>query len=306
MTLKNKSLSEKTCFQVITMAYIVIALFSLMAGIFTHSSALLLDGSLCCLDVVLSFITLFIVRLLTKSPTKNYQFGYFKLEPLVVSIQAAMTISLCLLSVFHSLKDIYHHSGAIKQYSWGFYYTVFTIILGALMCGYIFLVNKKKSSPLIELELLNWRYGLLLTTGLFIGFATYYFFDQSTNPFIRSLSGYIDPFMTLGIVAFIVGEPFSLFFENVGDLLDRKPKEPQTTEAISNIFRELEEHFHLKATLQSFKFRKSGRAYFCTLMYTVDEIASIGKLNSLHQMVKNAAKDKFPSLYIDLIPEIIK
>lgn len=298
--------SEKTCLQVVSAVCVVIALFSLLAGIFTHSTALLLDGTLSVLDVIISFITLIIARLLSKPPSKTYQFGYFKLEPLLVAVQAAMMIAVCFLSILHSIKDIYHHTGFIKEYGWGFSYTLFTIILDIIMCVYVYYANKKNPSPILQLEFLGWKYGLFLTMGLFAGFCISYGLEQSSDAFIRGLSVYVDPIMTIGIVSFIIVEPFSLFFENLEDLLDRRPEESKVIKDISKILQESANHLRLDITLQSLKFRKAGRAYFCSVQYSIDINTTMGKMDGFNQVARDAIKSKFPSLYIDLIPEIKK
>ena len=156
--------SESDCLKIVTVASLFIVIFALTAGILTHSTALLLDGSLALLDVAISIVTLWVAKLLRGSTVNNksYPYGYFKIEPLAVSIEAALIIGACFFSILHAGKDLLHNTVGIKNYAWGFSYTLFTILISVLSYIYIQTVNVKEKSPLLEIQAINWKYGLFL------------------------------------------------------------------------------------------------------------------------------------------------
>ena len=96
---------------------VFIVIFALIAGLLTHSTALLLDGSLALLDVIVSIMTVFVAKLLQNSTSsESYPYGYFKIEPLIVSIQAALIIGACFFSILHTGKDLLHQAVGIRNY----------------------------------------------------------------------------------------------------------------------------------------------------------------------------------------------
>lgn len=296
--------NEKYCLLVIFTFYVIIAVFSVTSGVLTHSTALILDGALSIFDVISGLATLIVARLLISPPTQTYQFGYFKLEPLLVGAQAAIMIITCIVSILHSVKELYHDSSFIKSFNWGLSYIVFALATNSIMYYYTRLVYKKYSSPLLAMQVLSWRYGIIVSLGLFLGFIFAYFLEHNSNPYLNSLSRYVDPLMTCIMVMLILAQLCSLFSESLNDLLDRKPLHHSHLEdTVILIAKDCAKSLSLDIKIKYFRVRRAGRAHFCSLGYTINEKATFEQIISLQKAIEKKIHPQFSHFYIALIPE---
>ncbi len=304
MKLSNTLFSEKYCLLIIFTFYVIIAVFSVTTGILTHSTALILDGALSIFDVISGLATLIVARLLIAPPSQTYQFGYFKLEPLLVGVQAAIMIITCIVSILHSVKELYHDSSFIKSFNWGLSYIVFAIITNSILYYYTAFIYKKYPSPLLAMQVLSWRYGIIVALGLFVGFIFAYFLEHSSSAYLNSLSIYVDPLMTCIMVILILAQLCSLFSESLNDLLDRKPKHHSHLEdTVIKIAKDCSKSLKLDIKIKYFKVRKAGRAHFCSLGYTTNDTATFEQIISLQQAIEKRIHSHFSHFYIALIPE---
>lgn len=297
--------SETSCLNATTAAIVFIAVYAIMAGFFSHSVALVLEGVLCTIDVLTAFATLYILKLINEPSSDRYQFGYFKLEPLVIVVETSMLVASCFISVLHSIKDLIHHTSFITNYGWGFGYTIFSFILGAFICVYVFACHRKKPTDLLQLEYVNWKFGLYLSLGLLVGFLIAHSLDLSKDPILRKLSSYVDPIMTITIVFFIILEPAKLLIANSSELLDKRPTQNISNQAIFTIVNRYADQLQIDAAAESFKLRKSGRVFFSTLTYNIDSKTTLEKMQALHSLIEQALKDEFKNLNVDIVPIII-
>lgn len=300
---ENRIFSEKTCLQVVFIFCLITAPCGLVIGIFTHSTALILSGVICTFDAFTSFMSLAIFNLLSKSPTKTYQFGYSKFEPLIIVIETTIIIVTCIVSFIHALKDLYHGSAFIVNHTLGFYYIMFAIISDLLVSIYIYICIKRKPSPLLEIELVGWYYDLLCTFALLIGFIISYTLEKSSGIHLRYFSTFVDPIMSIIVVLFIITKPYFLFRENLGDILDRKPEDPFIEGIILKIMKQCAKKLHINIDIEYIKLRRAGRTYFCLVKYCVDSQATLQETTLFNKNVKEKVEHRFSHFHMELIAE---
>ncbi|MBY0501787.1 MAG: cation transporter [Alphaproteobacteria bacterium] len=303
MIAENKIFNEKACLQVVFIFCLITAPFALVIGILTHSTALILSGVICTFDAFTSFITLIIFKLLTRSPSKTYHFGYFKFEPLLIVIETTVIIATCMVSFIHALKDLYHQSAFIVNHKIGFYYIAFAIISDVLISIYIYFCIKTKSSPLLELELVGWYYDLLCTLALLIGFIISYVLERSADVHLQHLAAFTDPVMSIFVVLFIITKPFFLFRENIRDIVDRKPEEPLIEDTILEIMKQCAKELHINIDIEYIKLRRAGRTYFCLIKYCVDNQVTLQETTLFNENVKEKVEHTFSHFHMELIAE---
>lgn len=107
----------EACLKTLTFASIFIALYALIAGILTYLTALLLNGTLSVFDVASTLLALLTAKILKNAQfNKIYPYGYFKIEPMLIAMQAVFILAVCSLSLVHSCKDLFHHTAGLKNY----------------------------------------------------------------------------------------------------------------------------------------------------------------------------------------------
>lgn len=303
MLAENKIFNEKTCLQVVFIFCLITAPFALVIGILTHSTALILSGVICTFDAFTSFISLTIFKLISRSATQTYQFGYAKFEPLLIVIETTIIIVTCMVSFMHAIKDIYHQSAFIVNYDLGFYYIIFALITDFLISVYIYKCINIKSSPLLQIELVGWYYDLLCTLALLIGFIISYFLERSLDTHSQYLATLVDPIMSILVVLFIITKPFFLFRENLGDILDRKPDEPFIEDVILKVMEKCAKKLHININIEYIKLRRAGRAYFCLIKYSVGSQVTLQETTLLNENVKEKVEHKLPHFHMELVAE---
>lgn len=303
MKIRDTLFSENYCLRIMTVLYIILAVFSVASGILTHSTALVLDGSLSIFDVISILATLAVAKVITSPPSSSYHFGYFKLESLLVSVQAFIMMGTCVISALHAIKDVYHQTSFIKNFGWGFSYIIFSLVISSIVYFYCLFSYKKHPSPLLNLQVINWRYSIFLAIGLFVGFIIAYMLEKSSIAYLNNLAIYVDPLMTCIVIALIMRQLFSLFSENLNDLLDKPPKyHSHIEDAITSIAKKCAYSLNLDIQIKYFKIRRAGRAHFCTLGYTTDHTVSFHEIILLHNSIETTVQKRFTHYYITLMP----
>lgn len=270
----------------------------------THSMALILLGVIYIFDAFTSFISLAIFKLISKSPTKTYHFGYSKFEPLLIVVETVVIIATCMISFIHALKELYHHSSFIVNYDLGLYYIIFVLISDLLISYYIHICVKIKSTPLLKIEFVGWYYDLLCTLTLLIGFIISYAIEKSLDAYLQHLSVFVDPIMSIFVILLIITKPFFLFRENLGDILDRKPNEPFIEDLILEIMKQSTEELCMNIDIEYVKLRRAGRAYFCHIKYRVDNQVTLQEITLFNENVKEKVEHKLPHFHMDLTAEM--
>lgn len=301
---RNIFFSERFCLQIVTIASVIFALYAVLAGVFTHSAALILDGVLYTIDFTVLVTTMHILRLIDLPTSEEFPYGYFKLEPLIITLQASMLIISCLFSILHSIKDLFHHTSFIRNYYWGLSYTLFTVLLNIFIYFYISAVNKRRPSDLLESQKIDCRYGLFLALGLFIGFVIANYLELSPKASIRELELYVDPLMTIFIVLVIIREPTLLFLKNFNDLLDRRPSKFISNSKIFPIVHSCAEKLDVPVQIKAFKLRKAGRAFFGLLEYSTSPQMTLAQISQLNAMIIDSLNMEFENLHIYFVPTV--
>ncbi|NJM95196.1 MAG: cation transporter, partial [Acaryochloridaceae cyanobacterium CSU_5_19] len=126
-----------------------------LLGLYTGSGAILLDGFYSLMTLIMSFVSLKVVRLIQQGPSRRYQFGYYGFEPLINTIKG-IVVSTVSLFAFTAAIEALLHGGRDLTVGLALAYALLSTLgcfsFAVLMRRY----SQRLSSPLLAVEARDW------------------------------------------------------------------------------------------------------------------------------------------------------
>lgn len=175
---------------------------------------ILFDGLYSCIGVLLSSASLGVCRIIKEKDNKDFYFGKYIFEPLVISFNSFVLIVMCLMSMYNSLNTLLLGGNSVDVNS-ALMYSVISTIGCALVYWQITKRNKKESSELIKSESVQWFMDFVLSASILAGFVVVLFINQTEY---KELTKFIDPLMVLFASMVCIKNPIKRFIRNVKEL----------------------------------------------------------------------------------------
>jgi len=139
-------------------------------GLWAASRSIMFDGVYSLLDVVLTLGSLAVSRLVTSAGSRRFQYGYWHLEPLVLTFNSAMMCLLCVYALINGIDGLLG-DGHAMEFEAGI---VWVVVTGAACLGLYFYTRaqaRKLHSELLKLDAKGWLVSGALNMALLIAFA---------------------------------------------------------------------------------------------------------------------------------------
>ena len=139
-------------------------------GLWAASRSIMFDGVYSLLDVVLTLGSLAVSRLITSAGSRRFQYGYWHLEPLVLTFNSAMLCLLCIYALINGVDGLLGPGHAL-QFEAGI---VFVVVTGAACLGlyaYVGARGRQLHSELLKLDAKGWLVSGALNMALLLAFA---------------------------------------------------------------------------------------------------------------------------------------
>lgn len=275
-------------------------------AIISNSLALSIDAAFIFFDICLVTITIAWLEKIFRRADKKYNFGYFKLEPLIVLIQCLFLIGICIIGFCVAIQQIIYVAGGgmleVQAYWATLSFTSFSALACLGMLWYAKIVTKKHSSAILQANLLVYKIDFYICAGLLVGFLISYFLHQYGLDFIAEFA---DPVMSILICLCMIKEPYDLLVDSLRDLLDICPGEELGTQLLFTINQFLIKQCHLKGKAK-IKIRKAGRRHFIVMNYPVEKEMSFKDVHDINEKIKSYFESEFPGFHITCHPELRK
>ena len=264
---------------------IVLMVSTIWVGIIAHSNAILLDGILCVVDVAVTFAVIIIVNLLQTPPNKSFPFGYYKLEPLIVALEAGILIAVCTQALLHTYKTVYHGEHIIG-YAQGIFSTGLIFLFTALVYGTLQTANKKIRSAVMDIQCVSWYLDTwmngIIWIGFMVGFIILHFDISPLKPYLV----WIDPSLTVVVILLVIRAPFLFFFQSVKELVDTNSGAARLEQIVVDKAMEHASLQHVQLKRAYAKVRLAGRAIFAYLFYMPFEESKLEQLYAFHNSLQ--------------------
>lgn len=139
-------------------------------GLWAGSQSIMFDGVYSLLDVILTFGSLVVSRLITQAGSRRFQYGYWHLEPLVLTFNSAMLSLLCVYALINGIDGLLgpgHEMAFEAGMAW-------VVAMGVVCLGLFVYVSRRArqlQSELLKLDAKGWLISGALNVALLIAFA---------------------------------------------------------------------------------------------------------------------------------------
>lgn len=188
----------------------ILAILKIYAGSIAKSVALIGDGIDSSTDVLISIITLFVIKILSKPADKEHPWGHRKAETIATVFLSFIIFSagvqLILNAVSNLIADV--HTAIPSLFVLGI---LCLSIIGKILIAYSqYTLGKRANSSMVKANAKNMAGDVFISLGVLAGFAISYLTG----------SGHADSIMAILIGIWVIKTAISIFFESNLELMD--------------------------------------------------------------------------------------
>lgn len=280
---KQKELILLKVATVVTIAYTAVAV---TLALISDSQTMLLDGMYSMIDIVISFLSIYVVKKIHQSPNEKYHYGYAKFEPFMVSVDGFLLLGLCGTILVTATQDFLHpdpvdHVGAIVAFAF------VSIFIGFGMGIFMRRAGTRWRSEVLRADSQLWLIEGFISTGICVAFSICMVMQRT--PRWEHLSAYVDPLTCIVIALSFLVKPIKIIRDSFRDMVDACPS-MEVHEKVLATCGGCCERFNLIA-VQWFRMRKAGRRLFLTVCFTAPDSQSVAEGARVKRDISRVLKD---------------
>ena len=263
----------------------------------SESDAILLDGFFSLVAFVLALLTIRVAKLVQGPADEWFHFGYSVFEPMLNTIKGLLLLGICGFSLVSAVTALLRGGRSLNP-GWALVYSV----IAATGAGLLAVMQKRAArttrSPLLEVDVKNWKIDSLLSAGVGVAFLAAFFLRESNW---SDLLPFVDPTLVILLVAIMIRDPIKIVVEGVGELLAISP-EDSVQQQVRDEFARLVADY----PVQSFNLRmlKAGRTYYLLAHVALEPdspIDTIHDLDEARQEITRGLKRLHPPWEVDIV-----
>lgn len=243
-----------------------------------------MDGFFSLVAFVLSLLTIRVAKLVEGPADEWFHFGYAAFEPMLNTVKGLLLLGVCGFSLVSAINALLH-GGRDLNPGWALLYGVLAAGGAGLLAILQTRAAKATSSPLLEVDVKNWKVDSLLSAGVAVAFLAAYLLRDSQW---ADLVPYVDPALVTLLVAVMIWDPIKIVIEGVGELLAVSPEETVQRQVQEEFARAVEGY-----PVRSFNLRmlKAGRTHYLLAHVLVEPDSRIDKIREQDELRKKITAD---------------
>lgn len=259
----------------------------------SQSITIFIDSAYSFFSVLVDFIALAAAHKLCKVHDRDFNYGYYKLEPIVVNLESLLIIAIAVIAVTLSVLA-FMHGGEQTNFKLAIAYAGVAAIVCFGMNRLCQNAQKKTGSKILFADAKVWRADGLVSAAAFIGFSLA-LVAKGTSWF--AYARFVDPILACGIALYIVREPIKMIRESFMELLDTNP-DSDLAAKIDSIVREA---FNSEEQIQLSRVRTNtaGRHININIGYELPEMISRKDLDACNSTIREALERQFRSVSVN-------
>ncbi|MCI5540014.1 MAG: cation transporter [Campylobacter lanienae] len=200
---------------------VILAIFGITYGIYTGSKAIIFDGLVAFLSVILILLSVMTSKFIYKEDDDIFQYGYMRFEPMVNLFKSLILLILCAYALINGIQEILDGGYEVK-FDKAMLYSFFSMLLSIGIWLYTAYKAKILGSPLISVDSLEWFIDSVLYMGGFLVFGAVWLFDKESQTI---WARYLDPALLVLLSMILAVMPLKVFIKNLADLVMVAPKD---------------------------------------------------------------------------------
>ena len=200
---------------------VILAIFGITYGIYTGSKAIIFDGLVAFLSIILILLSVITSKFIYKEDDDIFQYGYMRFEPMVNLFKSLILLILCAYALINGIQEILDGGYEVK-FDKAMLYSFFSMLLSIGIWLYTAYQAKILGSPLISVDSLEWFIDSVLYMGGFLVFGAVWLFDKESQTI---WARYLDPALLVLLSMILAVMPLKVFIKNLADLVMVAPKD---------------------------------------------------------------------------------
>jgi len=188
----------------------VLAVIKIIAGILSNSGALVGDGIDSSTDVLISIITLVVVRILSKPADAEHPWGHRRAETIATAFLSFIIFFAGAQLIVNSFSNLIADIHTPTPSAFAVIVLIISIIGKVLLALNQYVLGKRANSAMLKANAKNMAADVLISFGVLVGFAIAYLTG----------SGHADAVMAILIGAWIIKTAVGIFLETNLELMD--------------------------------------------------------------------------------------
>jgi cation diffusion facilitator family transporter len=264
-------------------------------ALLTGSEAILLDGVISFVGLLVGLLTLRVAHLLRRPGDERYPFGYAVFEP-VLNFAKGLLIGAVIVFAFFSAVGALLGGGRPIVAGTGVVYALIAAGGCALLAAVTHRMAKRTGSPIVAVDAKNWIVDGLMSAGLAVALGGVLLLERTGN---SHLVPYADPVIVILLALVSAPFPIRVIRENWGQIVGQAP-DPDLVEHVRGIVeRTLEGVPHKESHL---RLGQIGRLLYLQLYVLVEpDAGGGGDGDRLRALIHEAVGKEYPRLAMDVI-----
>ena len=295
---RTKQKKERSAMNLSLTAGLFFALVEIAIAIYTHSQAVLLDGFYDSVESVMIVLSISLIPLLYKPSNEKRPYGYLQIETVFVVIKGITMVTVTIGLIINNIELVLNGGRHIAFNSIA-YFELFAAFISFIVILLLRRKNKKVQSPLVLMEIAEWRIDVVASMGMAAAFFTPLIFK---GEFFTAISPYLDQIIAIILSIFMLPTPVKAIVTGLRDIFLIAPEEETVNEIRSIIDPLLFEHGY---TDLYYDIVRTGRKLWISVYITFDkDTISLVILRQIQSQIIKALTAKYQDFYFELLPEI--
>jgi len=263
----------------------------------SQSEAILLDGFFSLVAFLMSVLTIRVAKLVQGPADDWFHFGYAAFEPMLNTVKGLLLLGVCGFSLASAIKALLNEGRPLNP-GWALVYAVVAASGAGLLAVLQNRAAKKTRSPLLEVDVKNWKVDALLSAGVGVAFlAAFVLKDSQWSYFLP----YVDPALVTLLVAIMIRDPIKIVIEGVGELLAVAPEKSMQDE-VRQQFADLVADYPVDRF--NLRMLKAGRAHYLLVHVVVKpdfRLERVTELDDMRRRISDGMKERHPPWEVDVV-----
>ena len=274
---------------------VLFAAGALLIAAFSDSETMTLEAMSGVVDVLVSFLAIFVIRKVHEPANSRYHFGYAKYEPLMVAVEGILLTAVCAVAIGYAVRDLMHPD-PVKDPRLVIIYSLVSFLVSVIFGRWMKRVGRQTTSQLVTAEAELWIVEGWLALGVFAAFAIA---EVMTRAGAGQASHYVDPAVCIVLSLILLRKPYDILKESLADLVDANPY-AETVNAVEESARAVAQRFGLKE-LEWVRVRKAGRRVFVLVSFFEDPDAELQNMDRVRLAVMEEMNRLNPDVDVSVL-----
>jgi len=260
----------------------LLAIIKVTVGIISGSMAVIADGIDTTSDVATYFISLFTAKIISKSPTEKFPYGYKRAETIAATVMSFVICFVGLQLLITTATKIFTHSEQVIPSALAIYVTIFSIIGKFILTLWQFKRGRILESSMLIANAKNMKNDILISTAVLIGLFFTIFLKMPI----------IDLILALIVSIWIIKVAVEIFIDVNTELMDGM-RDTDIYKDILDIVNSIEG----ANNPHRIRIRKISNMYVIGLDIEVDGKMSVSDSHDLVEIVEIKLREKIKNIY---------